>query len=183
MQTLEKGFHFTTEVNRSKFIVYIVPISDFYGLQKKLKKENPKANHVVYALRYLNEFDQIVENSSDDGEPKGCAGVPILNILRGEALINCAVLVVRYFGGIKLGMGGMARAYSLSFKNLLEKVALIIYEKEESYSFSSSYRDIDKVLYQLKKLGILKYERNFGIQEVVWKLFSSPNKLNNFKEN
>ncbi|HSR74465.1 MAG TPA: YigZ family protein, partial [Sulfurovum sp.] len=83
-----------------------MPIADFEGLQSKLKVEHPKANHVVYALRYLNEFDQVVENFSDDGEPKGCAGTPALNVLRGEGLVNCAVLIVRYFGGIKLGTGG-----------------------------------------------------------------------------
>jgi len=64
MQTIETPFTFTTEVNRSKFITYLVPITEYEGLQEKLKKENPKANHVVYALRYLNEFDQIVENAS-----------------------------------------------------------------------------------------------------------------------
>lgn len=97
MQTIASASFHTTEVKRSKFITQIIPISEFLGLQEKLKKEHPKANHVVYALRYLNEFDQIVENSSDDGEPKGCAGVPVLNVLRGGELINCAVLIVRYF--------------------------------------------------------------------------------------
>jgi len=76
MQTIEKSAVFTTEVNRSKFMTYLVPMSEYKGLQEKLKKEHPKANHVIYALRYLNGFDQIVENSSDDGEPKGCAGTP-----------------------------------------------------------------------------------------------------------
>ncbi|MGC9351878.1 MAG: YigZ family protein, partial [Sulfurovum sp.] len=73
MQTLQNSAESLTEVNRSKFMAYLVPISESEGLQDKLKAENPKANHVVYALRYLNEYDQVVENSSDDGEPKGCA--------------------------------------------------------------------------------------------------------------
>ena len=102
MQTVERTYESLTEVKRSKFITYLVPISEYDGLQEKLKAENPKANHVVYALRYMNEYEQIVENSSDDGEPKGCAGTPALNVLRGENIINCAVLIVRYFGGIKL---------------------------------------------------------------------------------
>ncbi len=83
----------------------------------------------MYAIRYLNEYNQIVENSSDDGEPKGCAGVPALNILRGKDLINCAVLIVRYFGGIKLGTGGMARAYALSVKEVIEISDIIEYKK------------------------------------------------------
>ena len=182
MQSIETSFTMTTEVNRSKFITHLVPIADYEGLQAKLKAEHPKANHVVYALRYLNEFDQIVENSSDDGEPKGCAGVPSLNVLRGEELINCAVLIVRYFGGIKLGTGGMARAYALSVKNVIKEATLSPYEKQSSYCFSSSYNEVDKVLYQLKQLGIVQYERNFGIDGVSWDIVGSKKTIEKFKK-
>ena len=182
MQTINASFTHTTEVNRSKFITHLVPISEYKGLQEKLKYVHPKANHVVYALRYLNEFDQVVENSSDDGEPKGCAGVPALNVLRGEALINCAVLIVRYFGGIKLGTGGMARAYALSVKNVLAEASLTLYEKEDTYMFSTSYSEVDKTLYKLKKLNLTKYERDFGIEKVVWKLVGSEEKIEKFKK-
>lgn len=182
MQTVNTAFVHTTEVNRSKFITQLIPISEYEGLQAKLKTEHPKANHVVYALRYLNEFDQIVENSSDDGEPKGCAGVPALNVLRGIELINCAVLIVRYFGGIKLGTGGMARAYALSVKNVLAEASLTLYEKEDTYMFSTSYSEVDKTLYKLKKLNLTKYERDFGIEKVVWKLTGSEEKINIFKK-
>ncbi len=182
MQTIDLSYSFYTEVNRSKFIAYIVPISQYKGLQEKLKKEHPKASHVVYALRYFNEFNQIVENSSDDGEPKGCAGVPVLNVLRGEELINCAVFIVRYFGGIKLGTGGMARAYALSVKNVLSNANLIIYEKEVKYEFNTSYSKIDKTLYRLKFLGIRDYERDFGIECVRWKIIGSEESINSFKK-
>ncbi|OQX75935.1 MAG: hypothetical protein B6D54_04895 [Epsilonproteobacteria bacterium 4484_65] len=181
MKTVERSYVSQTEVNRSKFITYLVPISEFDGLQKKLKTKNPKANHVVYALRYLNEYDQIVENSSDDGEPKGCAGVPALNVLRGEALINCAVLIVRYFGGIKLGTGGMARAYALAVKNVVKESTLVLYEKEIVYIFSCNYNEVDKTLYKLKQLNLTKYERDFGVDKVVWKLIGSEKKIEKFK--
>ena len=181
MLTLETSYNCTIEVTRSKFITQIIPISEFPGLQEKLKKEHPKANHVVYALRYLNEFDQIVENSSDDGEPKGCAGVPALNVLRGTDLINCAVLIVRYFGGIKLGTGGMARAYALAVKNVLQEATLISYEKKIEYIFKTSYSDVDKTLYQLKRLGISQYKRDFGIENVDWKVTGSEEKIEIFK--
>lgn len=181
MQTVETSFTFTTEVNRSKFITYLVPISEFDGLQEKLKKENPKANHVVYAVRYLNEFDQVVENASDDGEPKGCAGLPVLNVLRGEELINCAVLIVRYFGGIKLGTGGMARAYALAVKEVLKQAELVPYEKEVIYVFSTNYNEVDRTLYRLKQLGLTNYERDFGVDKVVWKLSGSEEKIEEYK--
>ena len=182
MKTIASSYSYTTEVNRSKFITHFVPISKYEGLQSKLKKEHPKANHVVYALRNLNEFDQVVENSSDDGEPKGCAGVPALNVLRGEELINVAVLIVRYFGGIKLGTGGMARAYALAVKNVLGEAELIPYEKEIVMMFSCNYNEVDKTLYKLKQLNLMNYERDFGVDKVVWKLRGSEEKIKQFKE-
>ena len=181
MKTVEKTYESLTEVNRSKFITHLVPISEYDGLQEKLKAENPKANHVVYALRYLNEYDQIVENSSDDGEPKGCAGTPALNVLRGEELINCAVLIVRYFGGIKLGTGGMARAYALAVKDVLNETILIPYEKQIEYTFETSYSNVDKTLYKLKQIGIIQYERDFGIVGVEWKILGSEENIDIFK--
>ena len=181
MKTIEKAYSNTTEVNRSKFLTHLVPISEYEGLQHKLKAEHPKANHVVYALRYLNEFEQVVENSSDDGEPKGCAGIPALNVLRGEEMINCAVLIVRYFGGIKLGTGGMARAYALAVKNVLKESTLVLYEKEIVYMFSCNYNEVDKTLYKLKQLNLTKYERDFGVDKVVWKLIGSEEKIEKFK--
>ncbi|WP_309497668.1 YigZ family protein [Sulfurovum sp.] len=172
----------TTEVSRSKFITFLVPISEYKGLQAKLKSEHSKANHVVYALRYLNEYEQIVENSSDDGEPKGCAGVPALNVLRGEELINCAVLIVRYFGGIKLGTGGMARAYAQAVKNVIAESSLVSYVKEGTFTFSTSYSDVNKTLYQLMQLTLSKYERDFGIEKVEWKVTGSEESIEKFKQ-
>ena len=181
MNSIEKAYNVTIEVNRSKFITHLVPMSEYEGLQNKLRAEHPKANHVVYALRYLNEFDQVVENSSDDGEPKGCAGTPALNVLRGEKMMNCAVLIVRYFGGIKLGTGGMARAYALAVKNVLKEAALIAYEKKIEYHFETSYSDVDKTLYRLKQLALVQYERDFGVEKVVWKVIGSEDKIEIFK--
>lgn len=182
MKTLQSSAESLTEVNKSKFITYLVPISEFDGLQDKLKIENPKANHVVYALRTLNEYDQVVENSSDDGEPKGCAGVPALNVLRGEEIINCAVLIVRYFGGIKLGTGGMARAYAQAVKDVLTVAPLIPYQKQISHTFDTSYSDVDKTLYRLKQLGIDQYHREFGVEGVTWTIESDEEKIERFLE-
>ena len=182
MQTVKTTYSVTTEVKRSKFLTCIVPISEIEGLQKKLKKEHPKANHVVYALRYVNEFNQIVENSSDDGEPKGCAGTPSLNVMRGQGLVDCAVFIVRYFGGIKLGTGGMARAYALSVKNVLEITEILPYEKEIVYDFTTKYNEVDRTLYHLRCLGLTKYVREFGTNNVEWSLRASEEKIAHFKE-
>ncbi|RLA57406.1 MAG: YigZ family protein, partial [Epsilonproteobacteria bacterium] len=164
------------------FLTHLVPIKEYEGLQAKLKAQHPKANHVVYALRYLNEFEQVVENASDDGEPKGCAGTPTLNVLRGEKLINCAVLIVRYFGGIKLGTGGMARAYALAAKDVLYEATFLTYEKQVEYVFETSYSDVDKTLYKLKQLGITVYEREFGIAKVNWIIIANEDAINKYKK-
>ncbi len=89
MKTIVRSSVHTYEIKKSKFIAYLVPIEEFDGLQEKLRIEHPKSRHVVYALRYLNEFDQIVENSSDDGEPKGSSGTPGLHVLRGGRDDSC----------------------------------------------------------------------------------------------
>jgi uncharacterized YigZ family protein len=168
MKTIVSEVLCTTEVKRSKFLAYLVPIEKTKGFQEQLKKEHPKANHVVYAMRWLNGFEQIVESSSDDGEPKGSAGVPALNVLRGEELIACGVFIVRYFGGIKLGTGGMARAYALSVKNSLAEATLVAYKKKIEYTFSSTYSEIEQILYWLKKENIGVEHREFGLEDVQW---------------
>ena len=92
--TVEALFEETTEVNRSKFIAHLVPYQHFEAYLKEIRERYPKASHIVSAYRYLNEYEQVIEASSDDGEPKGCAGLPVLNVLRGEELINSAILIV-----------------------------------------------------------------------------------------
>ena len=181
MQTVENSFIGKYEVKKSKFIAHLVPISEYKGLQEKLKSEHPKARHVVYAVRYLNEFEQIVENSSDDEEPKGAAGVPSLNVLRGKEFINVAVLTVRYFGGTKLGIGGMARAYASAVKKVLEVADIKKYEKEFVYEFDSTYSDVQKREYILNKLKIFQVEREFLGDRVAWKIKSTQEKLDELK--
>ena len=97
---------------QSKFIAHIMPYSRYDEVLESLKAEHPKARHFVTAFRYINEFDQVVEGSSDDGEPRGTSGKPTLAVLQGNTLINAAIITVRYFGGTKLGTGGLVRAYS-----------------------------------------------------------------------
>lgn len=124
------------EVKKSKFIATLAPFKDFESLNKALRDEHPKAAHVVWAYRYLNEFGQIVENSSDDGEPKGSSAPALLAALRGAELVDTCALVVRYFGGIKLGIGGLVRAYGTSVNEAIKSAkdmgVLEFFEKKES---------------------------------------------------
>lgn len=145
-------------------------MNEFDALRARLKTEHPKATHVVWAYRKLNEFNQIVENGSDDGEPKNTGAQPILNVLRGAEFVNICVLVVRYFGGIKLGTGGLVRAYSMSVKNVLNEAKIIIYEPKEKFIFTCKYSFVSKIEYFLQKIGAAFEEREFGADNVVWRL-------------
>jgi uncharacterized YigZ family protein len=182
MQTINETITHIYEVNRSKFIAYLTPIYNFKTLQAQLKKDNPKANHIVYATRELNAFNQVVENSSDDGEPKGCAGVPTLNVLRGNELINVALLTVRYFGGIRLGTGGMVRAYGSAAKEVIAVSPLQPYQKLIEHRFITPYNQVDQVLYHLKQLGITHFEREFGLEDVKWSVKSNEEAIAKLKE-
>lgn len=151
----------TLEEKKSKFIAYLCPYTDFDSVMKKLKQEHPKARHFVYAYRYLNEFEQIVENCSDDGEPKGTSGKPSLNVLAGNGLINSAVIIIRYFGGIKLGTGGLVRAYSDAVNLVINNSDLKKYEKLEFLSLKLEYAILSKVEYILDSLDISIVDKEF----------------------
>ena len=131
MYYITSHFSATYEEKQSKFIAHLIPYNLYTNTLETLKNEHPKARHFVTSYRYLNEFDQIVEHSSDDGEPKGTSGKPTLCVLQGQELINTAVIVVRYFGGTKLGTGGLVRAYSDAVNMAVNLAELIIYKKEK----------------------------------------------------
>jgi len=171
----------TIEVRQSKFIAYLVPISAFEGLQERLRTAHPKSRHVVTALRTLNDQDQIVENSSDDGEPRGSAGVPTLNVLRGEEMINVAVLIVRYFGGTKLGVGGLVRAYTEATKAVISQSNILKYEKLHTFSYQSVYSAVQRIEYLLEQVGIDRVQKQFG-SVVEWQISGTQERLDAFRE-
>ena len=152
----------TYEEKKSKFIAYLTSYENFGFMMNRLREEHPKGRHFVYAYRYLNEFDQVVENSSDDGEPKGTSGKPSLNVLIGNELINTAVIVVRYFGGVKLGTGGLVRAYSDSINSVISSSLLELYEKLEEKILLCDYSDLSKIEYILATLDINIKSKEFS---------------------
>lgn len=100
-------------VNKSKFIGYSVIANSrdgFLDRVREIKINNPSANHAVYGLRIKK--NTIEPYFSDDGEPSGTGGRPLISILESKKIINSGLVVVRYYGGINLGMGGLARAYT-----------------------------------------------------------------------
>lgn len=106
------------EIKKSKFIgLYyeVTTIEEITQILASLKKEHKKARHIPYAYKINNNVKK-----SDDKEPSGTAGLPILNIIEKNNLNNCLIIVIRYFGGIKLGAGGLIRAYSSAAKEAIK---------------------------------------------------------------
>ncbi len=153
--------------DNSVFLSHLIPIKDFDNYLCKLRDEHKKAVHFVKATRMLNEYSQIIEYSSDDGEPKGSSGIPVLNVMRGNNLINSGIIVVRYFGGKLLGVGGLVRAYSAASLEVINKSTLIPFEKMQSVTIESTFNKIDLAKYLARKLDInyLKFDfmQNFVI--------------------
>ena len=111
------------EVMKSKFIAYLLPLNDeesFKPLLASLRKEHKKARHVVYAYRV-----GMKSKSCDDGEPKGTAGHPLLELLYKKDIVDVALLVVRYFGGTKLGAGRLLRTYLQAGIDVINQSELI----------------------------------------------------------
>lgn len=107
-------------INKSRFIAYKFELENLDEVKlhlETLKKEYKKANHFCYAYVYNKEV--VSEKCSDDKEPSGTAGYPILNVIKKKNLTNVLVVVVRFFGGIKLGAGGLTRAYTKAASSVL----------------------------------------------------------------
>lgn len=137
---------------KSRFIAYLFPIKDSDDADEKInriKKLHRDARHNVFAYRLANNG----ERYSDDGEPSGTAGMPILNILKNENLQNILVVVTRYFGGILLGTGGLVRAYSGATKVALDSIEKIKVSLHMEFKVSIPYNCYDMVQHFCSKRG------------------------------
>ena len=166
---------------QSKFIAHLMPHRMYTDVLASLKDEHPKARHFVTAFRYINEFDQVVEGSSDDGEPKGTSGKPTLAVIQGQEMINVAVVVVRYFGGTKLGTGGLVRAYSDATNDVLQESTFETYEKHERLEVTALYSDVGRVDYALEQNAIGVTEKLFETMGVRYILHATVEKLKMFE--
>lgn len=149
---------------KSKFIANVFYIENKEEAEDKLKQIKKKyydAKHNCYAYRVL-ENDNIIERSSDDGEPSGTAGMPILDILRGQDIVNCIIVVTRYFGGILLGTGGLVRAYLDASKNALDEINLLQIEEGYKIELVLDYKNFDLFSYYCKKNNINVVKKEYG---------------------
>ena len=133
-------------INKSRFIGYVKPISmesEATAFIEEIKKKHWDARHHVPV--YVLGEKYTTQRYSDDGEPSGTAGVPILEMVKKEGITNVAIVIVRYFGGIKLGTGGLVRAYSQSAKDTLNSAGIVDVECYDLLSIKCEYHNHGKL--------------------------------------
>ncbi len=136
----------------SKFIGFTFPVNDETELKKSLEKireEHPKATHHCYAFRLGMKGENYRAN--DDGEPSGSAGLPIYNQLLAHEITNILVIVVRYYGGTKLGVSGLVKAYKESAKMTLEEAEMITRELESDIEITFTFNQQNQIFTLLNK--------------------------------
>ena len=141
-------------IKKSRFIGVIVPCADETAVLSELRKlaqAHPHATHIAFAYR-LKTAQGIIYRFYDAGEPTGTAGKPIFQHIEGKQLINVLVAVIRYYGGIKLGAGGLTRAYGNSAKLVIERAEPVDYIEFSTVALTVDYAELAHVEYQLKKL-------------------------------
>ncbi len=137
---------------KSKFIGYAIPVSSVEKVKsevEKLKKAHHSARHWCYAYRI--GVDNLMERANDDGEPSNSAGQPILNQIKAKNLTNVLVVVVRYFGGVKLGVGGLINAYKTAAQMVLDQAEVVEKIRNKRLKIGFDYQDMDKVMRLIKE--------------------------------
>ena len=170
-RTIKKPDSITFTERRSEFIAYLCPVhtnDEAVAFINEIKSLHRKATHNVYA--YILR-DNNITRYSDDGEPQGTAGVPVLDILQKNGLTDICCVVTRYFGGILLGGGGLVRAYSTSAKLAVENAEIMNMCECYRISFQMDYNLYSKVAYFLPQYEVKelssKFEDNIFLELLV----------------
>lgn len=148
----------------SRFIGLAMPVSSEQEMKQKLDKIRKKyfdATHHCYAFRL--GFDKSVFRSSDDGEPSGTAGRPILGQIQSKDLTNVLVVVVRYYGGTKLGVSGLINAYKTAAKDALENNTIIEKTVNDVYEVLFTYEQMNEVMRVLKDESVTQLSQSFDL--------------------
>ncbi len=139
-------------IKKSRFIGRAMPVTtqeEAIGFINSLRKRYPDATHHCYA--YVIGQNSGIMRYSDDGEPGGTAGIPMMEVLKMRQVVNVAVVVTRYFGGVMLGAGGLVRAYTQGCVEALEAAQVVIMEKSFQMVLTVPYNQWDKIQYEISK--------------------------------
>lgn len=173
-------------ITKSRFIAFATYSSDERAVGAALRAfaaQHQTAHHLAYAFRIKTE-QGIVQRFSDAGEPSGTAGMPVLKLIEGRDLINVCVAVIRYYGGVNLGTGGLARAYGGTAKLALDAAKTSVFVEMKTYQLSITYKQMDMMTSALAKCNGSIVTKAFN--EQIDLLLSLPvdeavNFLNRFK--
>jgi len=166
LKIVTKTSEYEEVIKKSRFIGVISPCEserDASSLLKNLHEQHPNASHIVYAYR-IQSPDGLVCRFYDAGEPSGTAGKPIFQHLEGKQLINLIVVIIRYFGGIKLGAGGLTRAYGNVAREVIEAAEIVDYIEMVNLALNLEYNQLQMLDYQLKKLDGQILQQDFAEQ-------------------
>ena len=164
MRTIKSNVANEIIIKNSRFICLFMKINstDISNILDNIKEEYPKATHYCYAYVYND-----IQRFSDDGEPGGTAGMPMLNVLLKEELSNVLCVVIRYFGGIKLGAGGLVRAYTKSVTECLKVTDLMELEEGYKLRLKFNYNDEKQIKYLLKDSNVLNEKYDLDVEYTV----------------
>lgn len=177
MYRLKEEFIHTIEIEKSKFICYLQKCfseNEAKEYIQSIKKLHPNATHHCYA--FITGEQSEVQRSSDDGEPSGTAGVPMLESLRKNDMDDTVAVVVRYFGGIKLGAGGLIRAYSKSVSQALTNAVKMRKVSVKCYSLTFSYDLIGKIEHMFQSENITVTEKLYD-EKVTYEFYSYTDEI------
>lgn len=155
-------------IQKSRFIGYAAPCEteeEALAFLRCIKEKHRDARHHCYA--YVIGLNAGIMRYSDDGEPGGTAGLPMMDVLKSVRAVNCCVVVVRYFGGILLGTGGLVRAYTQGCKIALQAAELVCKEQSCSYRCRVSYSLWNSVQYALQKMPVRMIDVSYA-EDVVF---------------
>ena len=150
------------EEKRSVFIGYAKPVkteAEAMEFVKKIRGKHGDARHNVFAYTLCGG---VTARYSDDGEPQGTAGIPVLDVLRKSGVDDACIVVTRYFGGILLGAGGLVRAYSAAAKMALDAAEIATFEPYTEFSLTCSYPEYQKISAELPHFGAIIDDTQFA---------------------
>lgn len=166
--TIQKNVSFEMVIKKSRFICSLARIKnedDAKRFINQVANENHKANHNCFA--YLIGPDDHIQRESDNGEPSGTAGVPILQALQMEQLHDVCAVVTRYFGGIKLGAGGLIRAYSNVTTGAIHETQIVNRIMQSLLTITVNYSEHDSLTYYLKQHNLEVDHEDYGVKVAV----------------
>ena len=159
--TITKSSTAQLDEKGSRFIGHLVPWARFDDNLAALRVEHRKASHHVTAFRRMLPDNRIEEGARDDGEPAGTSGMPALKVLIGADLVDAGIIIVRYFGGTKLGAGGLARAYAGTTLRTIEAATLVPWHRIVSHTVSCAFEDMSTLERSISAAGLTVISRHY----------------------